>query len=323
MYPPPKEPIIASALLACSGGGHLKELFDLAPRLGIAAEDQVWLTFDNGLSRSLLRDREVIFVPYVNPRSVMGTIGIHRTARRLLASREFDIAVSTGSIPGLASLPHFAARGVPSHFIESAARSLSPSLAGRLIARFPRVKTYTQYPHLANDRWKYRGSVFDEFEGNDSRMPVGSIRKAVVTVGTTVGYPFDRLFARIAPLLADCDEVLWQVGDQDVSRFGIEGRDNVPHSEMQAAIAEADVVIAHCGTGSALTAFEAGKFPILVPRWQQYGEHIDDHQIQIGRELERRGLASLCEADQIDASDLFSAASRSVNRVEAQPFTLD
>jgi UDP-N-acetylglucosamine--N-acetylmuramyl-(pentapeptide) pyrophosphoryl-undecaprenol N-acetylglucosamine transferase len=92
---------------------------------------------------------------------------------------------------------------------------------------------------------------------------------------------------------------------------------------MQAAIAEADVVIAHCGTGSALTAFEAGKFPILVPRWQRYGEHIDDHQIQIGRELERRGLAALCEADQIDASDLLSAASRSVNRVEPQPFVLD
>ena len=48
-------------LFVCSGGGHLKQLFTLSTRFGIDPADQHWVTFDNGLSRSLLGDRRVTF----------------------------------------------------------------------------------------------------------------------------------------------------------------------------------------------------------------------------------------------------------------------
>ena len=42
---------MGKSLFVCSGGGHLKQLHSFTERLGIAPEDQVWITFENALSR--------------------------------------------------------------------------------------------------------------------------------------------------------------------------------------------------------------------------------------------------------------------------------
>ena len=126
-----------------------------------------------------------------------------------------------------------------------------------------------------------------------------------------------------SPLLAGA-EVLWQTGPQDVSRFGVEGRASVPHAELAAAIAEADVVVSHAGVGAALTAIEAGRCPVLVPRLARFDEHIDDHQVQIAQELARRGLAIAAAPEQLDEALLLRAASSSTRTVgQAAPFALD
>lgn len=311
-----------STLLVCSGGGHLKQLFALASRIGIAPEDQVWVTFDNGLSRSILADREVVYAPFAGPRDAVNIARIGFLAFRMLRSRRFDRAVSTGSSPAVAFLPHAAAMGTQAHYIESAARADGPSMSGRLVSRVRRIPTYTQYPAWSDDRWRYRGSIFDEYVPVEERS-ARAMRRAVVSVGTQDGYRFDRLYRSLVPLLTDYDEVLWQTGAQDVSGFGIDGRPSVPHGELKQAVAEADVVIAHSGTGAALTALEHGKYPVLVPRLARHGEHVDDHQVQIGAELERRDLAKMRHADDLTAADLADAASRTTRRVTPPPFLLD
>ena len=50
-------------LLVCSGGGHLRQLAGFAERLGYLPENQVWVTFRNALSESLLEGRRVIYAP--------------------------------------------------------------------------------------------------------------------------------------------------------------------------------------------------------------------------------------------------------------------
>lgn len=290
--------------------------------MGIASTEQVWLTFDNALSRQLLQDREVAFIPYVAPRSLLGAWRVSRTVEDLIAEHQFDLAVSTGAIPAVATLPLAARRGIAAHYVESAARATRPSLSGRIVSTDRRVNTYCQYPSWANSRWLYRGSIYDGYQPALTRHPIATIRSAVVTVGTTEGYVFDRLFERLAPLLRGCDWVLWQTGTQDTSAFGISSRKTVPHDELQAAMAEADVVVAHSGTGSALSAFDVGKHPLLVPRRARYKEHVDDHQIQIGQEFERRGLALLREADAITLDDLLQAAERRVDKIPPPPFDL-
>lgn len=314
---------MAKAMMVCSGGGHLKQLFTLAERLGVDPDDQVWITFENGLSSSLLEGREVHFAPFVAPRDLKNLWALREVSDRVLREHTYDRAFSTGSSPAVAVLPMAVARGAQAHYIESAARAEGPSLSGRILQRMRQVHTYTQYPAWQTQRWGYAGSIYDGFVPGERRTPpVTAIRRAVVTVGTQEGYGFDRLYDALVPLLADCDEVLWQTGSQDVTPWGIEGRASVSHDELSAAVAEADVVIAHSGTGSAIAAFEQGKFPVLVPRSARYGEHIDDHQLQIAMEMQRRGLAFLRTPGELDHDTLLQAAQRTVVAVDAPPMQL-
>jgi UDP-N-acetylglucosamine transferase subunit ALG13 len=313
--------LTGGTLLVCSGGGHLKQLFTLAPRLGIEPDDQVWVTFENALSSSLLRDRRVVYVPFAAPRDAVNASRIALIVRRLLKAEHFGRAISTGSSPAVAVLPQTAQRGIESHYIESAARADGPSVSGRLVARFRRISTYTQYPVWADERWRYRGSIFDAFAEGASHPVAPPIRRAVVSVGTQEGYGFSRLFAALAPLLVGV-EVLWQSGTQDVSDYGIAGRPSVPHDELAAAVAEADVVVAHAGTGAALTAIEAGKCPVLVPRLARYREHVDDHQVQIAAELSGRGLAVSARPEQLSVETLAEAARRTTVAVAPSAFDL-
>ncbi len=308
---------MSKAMMVCSGGGHLKQLFTLSQRLGVAPDDQVWITFENGLSSSLLAGREVHYAPFVAPRDVGNLARLSVLAMRVMSQHRYDRAFSTGSSPAVAVLPMAVARGASAHYIESAARADGPSVSGRILERVAGVRTYTQYPSWQGGRWAYAGSIYDGFgEGPRSAVP-DRIRRAVVTVGTQEDYGFDRLYDALVPLLAGCDEVLWQSGPQDLSPWGVEGRARVPHDELNAAVRNADVVIAHAGTGSAITAFEQGKFPILVPRLAAHGEHVDDHQVQIAREMQGRGLAFMRSPEELDAAVIREAASRSVASREA------
>jgi UDP-N-acetylglucosamine--N-acetylmuramyl-(pentapeptide) pyrophosphoryl-undecaprenol N-acetylglucosamine transferase len=313
---------VSRHLLVCSGGGHLKQLDTLVDRMGIPAQDQFWVTFDTGLSRTLLGDRDVIFAEYAAPRDTVKILKNANLARGILRSERFETAISTGSSLAVSFLPLAARRGVPAHFIETAARATAPSLTGRILAKDKKVCTYTQYPAWADQRWRYRGSIFDNFEPGPAR-DVGDIRRAVVTVGTTESYGFDRLVRKLVPLLDGWD-VLWQIGNTDVCGYPIEGRVAVPHTELVEAIRKSDVVIAHSGTGAALTALELGKCPVLVPRLAEFGEHVDDHQLQVSEFLSKRKLAIACQVEDLSIERLRLAAGREIRRAVSPPrFELD
>lgn len=315
---------MATTLMVCSGGGHLKQLFELSERMGIPVDEQLWVTFANAQSTSLLSGRRVAYVPFTAPRDYPNIVRLRVRAHAILREhRDITRAVSTGSSPAVAFLPLTARRGIPSFYIESAARATGPSLSGRLMRLTPKIATFTQYPGWADDHWVYGGSIYDAFAPGTLVPDDVPLRRAVVSVGTQEGYPFDRLFESLVPLLKNVDDVLWQTGDQDVSRFGIQGVGSVPHDEMNAAVSNADVVIMHAGTGSALTCMNAGKHAILVPRLKKYGEHVDDHQLQIARELALRGLATMRAASDITWDDLRLAARSSVTHTTPPPFVLE
>jgi len=54
---------------------------------------------------------------------------------------------------------------------------------------------------------------------------------------------------------------------------------------FETRIQEADLVISHAGAGALLHIFQAGKLPVVMPRRKQYGEHVDDHQLELVRVL--------------------------------------
>ncbi len=136
-----------------------------------------------------------------------------------------------------------------------------------MISRIPGVQLYTQYPAWADERWHYRGAVFDSFvPSEEPRATRGELRKVVVSLGTFKDYGFERLVRRLLDILPPNAEVLWQTGDTDVSGLGIAGHHAIPERELIRAIDEADVLVAHAGVGTALAALEVGRCPVLVPR---------------------------------------------------------
>jgi UDP-N-acetylglucosamine--N-acetylmuramyl-(pentapeptide) pyrophosphoryl-undecaprenol N-acetylglucosamine transferase len=324
-----------TTLLVANNGGHIKQLHSLAPRLGLDAE-RVWVTVRTQQTTALLAGEQVCWVDYPQPRDVAAVLRHALATRHLFSQHRFTAAVSTGSSLALSVLPQAALHGVDTRFIESATRVEGPSTAGKVLARLPRIRMYTQYEHWASERWHYGGSIFDGFAvvpavaaaGGGAGRPApaapagrrtGRPLSVVVTVGSTEAYGFRRLLERMVSVLPADAEVLWQTGSTDVSGLAIEARPSVPSDELARAVAAADVVVAHAGTGSALGALEAGKLPVLVPRRRAHDEHVDEHQGQIARSLGGRGLALVREADEITLEDLEHAADVRVERASAPP----
>lgn len=271
----------------------------------------------------MLEGEQVVHAYPAPPRDWRGALRNARLAGAMARHFGFDAIISTGASIAVSALPVVRRHGARAYFIESAARVSGPSLSGRIVACAPGVHTYCQSRSWATARWPYAGSVFDSFEPGPLRGPSG-LGRVVVTLGSQEGYPFDRLVARLAHVLPGTAEVTWQTGATDPGAHGVDGVASMPFAHLEEAISGADVVVAHAGVGSALSALLAGRHPVLVARRASAGEHVDDHQLQIARELSRRGLATTCSPEELDLGVLLEAARRTVVLVaDPPPLALD
>ena len=307
-----------TTLLVATTGGHLAQLVELSRRLPGVGADRLWVTFDTAQSRSLLAGETVRFIPFIHERDVLGVARGTAICRRLLDELAVEAVISTGSAIALAFLPYAALRGIPAHYIESSARVGAPSLTGRLLGRVPGIRLYRQYPHAATGRWAYGGSVFDTFYGLPGEVETVGVRRLVVTLGS-VEQSFRRLLDHLVPLIPEDAEVLWQTGHTPTAGLPIEPRPFLPAVELAGAMAAADVVVAHAGCGSALTALDAGRLPILVPRDAGRGELVDGHQIELARWLQGQGLALHRTPESLTDRDLRHAAACRVARSTIPP----
>lgn len=64
--------------------------------------------------------------------------------------------------------------------------------------------------------------------------------------------------------------------------------------EFSKEMGKADIVITHGGTGAIIGAVKKGKKVIAVPRRAQYGEHVDDHQLQLIKQFDDLNLICSC-----------------------------
>jgi UDP-N-acetylglucosamine--N-acetylmuramyl-(pentapeptide) pyrophosphoryl-undecaprenol N-acetylglucosamine transferase len=300
-------------LLVASTGGHLDQLVRFRKTFYPVLGDVEWVTFDTDQSRHLLADEVVHFVKFIEPKDFSGTNQAAWSAVRLMRGRRFVRVVSTGAAVAVPFITTARSMGMSAHYIESAARSAGPSLSGAMVARIPGVRLYAQYGAWTAGRWQFRGAIFDGFEPGPLRETGATpLRRVVVTFGTQRGFGFRRALERLIQVLPDVcapdAEILWQVGATIMHGLPIQGVPSVPVPELTAAIREADLVVGHAGIGSALTALENGRCPVLLPRRYDRGEHTDDHQRQIARELARRQLAVHADASTVTAEDLLRAA---------------
>jgi UDP-N-acetylglucosamine transferase subunit ALG13 len=79
--------------------------------------------------------------------------------------------------------------------------------------------------------------------------------------------------------------------------------------EFEKNMNEADIIISHGGAGCIAGALERGKPTIVVPRLKKYGEHNNDHQLELTAILEQTGRILAV----YDIKDLTQAVKKAVN----------
>jgi UDP-N-acetylglucosamine transferase subunit ALG13 len=99
-----------------------------------------------------------------------------------------------------------------------------------------------------------------------------------VTVGGQL--PFDRLVHAVDRWASDKQrtDVFAQIGKSSSPPKHIEWERLLSPPDFQAKAREANVIIAHAGVGSILTALDLRKPIVVLPRRAHLGEHRNDHQ---------------------------------------------
>ena len=280
--------------LAASGGGHLRQLLDLQPVWG--AYDSFLITEGTALGRSLSAAHRTHIVSHF----AFGQARLGRPFRMLKAAwRNFfesrrairrerpDVLISTGAGAVFFAVLWARVYGAKIILIESFARFDRPSLFMRLAAPLAHRKVIQS---AALKPFYPDAELFDPFERLEGPAPAKQ-DLLFATVGATL--PFDRLVESVAELKrrgAIPERVIVQTGVGGAAPAGVEVVETLPFDQLQAILANAKIVVCHGGTGSLITALRQHCRVVAMPRLFALGEHYDDHQEEITRVFEQRGL---------------------------------
>lgn len=122
-----------------------------------------------------------------------------------------------------------------------------------------------------------------------------------VTVGTH-DKPFDRLLHSADGFAATTDEnVVMQIGGSSFKPKHADQFAFVDQMGMEEWLIRARVIVTHGGAGSVLSALKHGKPLVVVPRRREFGEVLDDHQIELATALDNSGMAVAVMEVNLDA----------------------
>lgn len=113
-----------------------------------------------------------------------------------------------------------------------------------------------------------------------------------ITVGSQK-FQFNRLLKEIDRLIEEkkiTEEVFAQIGYSDYLPRNYKYKSFLDRNEFANIMSKCDKVITHGGTGAIIGAVKNEKKVIAVPRLSKYGEHVDDHQLQIIMEFKKMGF---------------------------------
>ena len=114
----------------------------------------------------------------------------------------------------------------------------------------------------------------------------------LVTLGTQ-----DKKFIRILKMVEECidlklinEPVIAQVGYTEYESSKMKIVPFLKPEELTKYIKESSYIIMHGGVGSIFNALNYHKKIIAVARLKKYGEHVNDHQLEIINEFSKEGF---------------------------------
>jgi UDP-N-acetylglucosamine transferase subunit ALG13 len=124
-----------------------------------------------------------------------------------------------------------------------------------------------------------------------------------VTVGAQM--PFDRLVGAVDAWAGGVGrrDVFAQIGVTEYQPQYIDHVQLISPAEVRRRMREADVIIAHAGMGSILTALELAKPILVMPRRGDLKETRNDHQVATAKALQAHGRVSVA-MDEAELRDM-------------------
>ena len=113
----------------------------------------------------------------------------------------------------------------------------------------------------------------------------------LVVLGTN-DKPFTRLLKAVEDAVRSGDireEVIVQAGFTHYESDCMKVIDYIDQEAFADALSKADILITHGGGGTIMTGLRQGKRILAAARLKAYGEHVNDHQIQLLEAFEDKG----------------------------------
>lgn len=117
-----------------------------------------------------------------------------------------------------------------------------------------------------------------------------------ITLGSQK-FQFNRLLKKVDELVASgviTEPVFAQTGYSDYCPQHFSYENFLDRDTFAEKTSQSTMVITHGGTGAIIGAVKKGKKVIAVPRLAKYGEHVDDHQIQMIEQFNDMDIICAC-----------------------------
>jgi UDP-N-acetylglucosamine transferase subunit ALG13 len=141
---------------------------------------------------------------------------------------------------------------------------------------------------------------------NEADLPESSLRGVYLLILVVLGtheLPFTRLLEEVERLKREghiTEEIIVQAGHTKYESDLLNIKPFVNYEVMDQLMEDARIVITHAGTGSVISALKKGKKVIAAARLKKYGEHNDDHQLQLlSIFLEQKHILSWGEGEEL------------------------
>lgn len=120
-----------------------------------------------------------------------------------------------------------------------------------------------------------------------------------VAVGTQK-FQLNRLLKQLDLIIGNGslqEMVFAQTGHSDYKPVHFSYRAFLTKEEFETKITQCDLLITHSGVGTIISGLKQHKKVIVFPRLAAFGEHVDDHQVQIAQAFSEQGFVLLCEME--------------------------
>jgi len=284
--PPP-----GNGFFLSSSGGHFSELIYIAKRFK-ASSNSLILTFNGSDTKVGALEFNIHYIKYVKPRKFLPLLRMMPSIHRLMKNHEFNYIASTGAAIAIIGYLLSKIKRVPFYYVEIIARQTTLSLTAKILKLLGVGKIFVQSSLLQSSHNTYLEHPFNKYRVIKSKaFHVNGARRILVAFGTIQGFNFNRGLDLAKSIMNENDSIEWQVGFMNAGNLPGIKHEQIDRTDFLEAITRADVVICHGGIGVITDCLSSGKIPLVIPRRKSFGEHVDDHQVEIVNFLSEKGLA--------------------------------